>query len=41
MLSPAHGIKDFGEIDLSLLGDDAAEYDRAEGFLLVGLRRLD
>jgi glycerol-1-phosphatase len=36
MLSPAHGTEDFGGIDLSLLGDDAAEYDRAEGFLLVG-----
>ncbi|EYD70459.1 HAD-IIA family hydrolase [Limimaricola hongkongensis] len=36
MLGPGHGLREFEGIDAHMLLDDAAAYDRAEGFLLVG-----
>ncbi|PHP26381.1 HAD-IIA family hydrolase [Limimaricola cinnabarinus] len=36
MLGPGHGLREFEEIDAHLLLDDAAAYEAAEGFLLVG-----
>nr|WP_256500204.1 HAD-IIA family hydrolase [Limimaricola litoreus] len=36
MLGPGHGLRGFEKIDAHLLLDEAAAYDQAEGFLLVG-----
>ncbi|WP_341213370.1 HAD-IIA family hydrolase [uncultured Limimaricola sp.] len=36
MLGVGHGLREFEEIDAHLLLDDAAGYDQADGFLLVG-----
>ncbi|WPY94349.1 HAD-IIA family hydrolase [Limimaricola variabilis] len=36
MLGLGHGLREFEKIDAHLLLDDAAAYDAAEGFLLVG-----
>ncbi len=36
MLSPVHGLEDLEALDLTFLGDDPQDYDRAEGFLLIG-----
>ncbi|NDV53718.1 MULTISPECIES: HAD hydrolase-like protein [unclassified Salipiger] len=36
MLSPEYGVEDFEDVDISFLGDDPADYEAAEGFLLVG-----
>ncbi|MGR3464432.1 MULTISPECIES: HAD-IIA family hydrolase [Rhodobacterales] len=36
MLGPGHGLREFEGIEAEMLLDDAAAYDRADGFLLVG-----
>lgn len=36
MLNPVHGLEDFDGLDLTFLGDDPEDYDRVEGFLLIG-----
>lgn len=36
MASPAHGREEFEGLDLTFLGDEPEDYDRADGFLLIG-----
>ena len=36
MLSPGYGTEDLGRLRTVFLADDSAEYERAEGFLLIG-----
>ncbi|MGB8624117.1 MAG: HAD-IIA family hydrolase [Paracoccaceae bacterium] len=36
MLNPRHGLEEFEEIETSFLADDRTDYDRVDGFLLIG-----